>query len=183
MWGGVEITEDKTVGFYVVVPAANVSLAAGLACDISITIFRLNKQTDTLVFRLVRLSIETAMGPTIVALANLILSNRDFNNQWYLLANLNLAHVYCVSLLYTVNARRHVRDGLSQMIPSSNVGQSTDEANETIWMSLRRLPILLCVRLTTKSHHDEDLNAGGFEYDKGDERSIGDDDKTKTKRL
>ncbi|KIJ52048.1 hypothetical protein M422DRAFT_776333 [Sphaerobolus stellatus SS14] len=191
-WGSVEITENLIQGFYVVVPAANVNLAAGLACDLSITIFTcyyllanksgFSRQTDTLVFRLIRLSIETAMGPTIVALVNLILSNRDFNNQWYLLPNLNLAHVYGVSLLYTVNARRHVRDGISQMIPSGSIGQSTDEANETNWMSLHRLPNPLTpgpdtlsstpvrvIDIQTKSHHDDELNADSFEHDKVDE--------------
>lgn len=45
------------------------------------------EETDTLVMCLVKCSIESVLGPTIVALVNLILSNLATNNQWFLFPN------------------------------------------------------------------------------------------------
>lgn len=63
-------------------------------------------------------------GPTIVNLINLILSNLSVNNQWFLVPNLVLSHVYGCSLLYSVNARKTM--GLRTTIMSSKppVGQT-----------------------------------------------------------
>ena len=61
-----------------------------------------------MVFRLVKVSVESAMGPTIFALANLVFNTYFGTNAWYNLPSLTLSHVYACSLLYTVNARRDI---------------------------------------------------------------------------
>ncbi|KIJ44938.1 hypothetical protein M422DRAFT_251558 [Sphaerobolus stellatus SS14] len=134
-WGAAEALLGIQHGVYIVNPGANVNLAAGLACDVVITVFTcyyllthksgFSRKTDALVHRLILISIETALGPTIVALVNLILRRRAGSSQWYVLPNATLAHVYAVSLLYTVNARRTVKDGFTKVISSFNINQST----------------------------------------------------------
>lgn len=76
------------------------------------------RETDGLVERLIRGTLESVAGPTIVNLINLILSNFSVNNQWFLVPNLVLSHVYGCSLLYSVNARKGI--GLKTTIMSSN---------------------------------------------------------------
>ncbi|KIJ36364.1 hypothetical protein M422DRAFT_261318 [Sphaerobolus stellatus SS14] len=127
-WGSVMAAGGILRGFRIITIAANTTLASGLICDLFITIFTCyylvkNKtgfaQTDNLVFRLVKCSIESAAGPTIVALINLILTNRSTNNQWFLFPNIILSHVYGCSLLYTVNARRNVAGTLTTVVTGS----------------------------------------------------------------
>ncbi|KIJ29183.1 hypothetical protein M422DRAFT_269450 [Sphaerobolus stellatus SS14] len=134
-WGAAEALLGIQHGTYIVNPGANVNLAAGLACDVVITVFTcyyllthksgFSRKTDTLVHRLILISIETALGPTILALVNLILRGRAESSQWYILPNGTLGHVYAISLLYTVNARRTVKNGLTKVISSFNINQST----------------------------------------------------------
>lgn len=76
------------------------------------------RETDGLVERLLRGTLESVAGPTVVNLINLILSNFSVNNQWFLVPNLVLSHVYGCSLLYSVNARKGI--GLRTTIMSSN---------------------------------------------------------------
>lgn len=110
-------TGGDTSAFAFIFIFSNVTLASGLACDVFITTFTcyylLRAKTgiprsDNVVFRLVKVSIESAAGPTIVALANLVLNNFSGSNTWYNLPNLTLSHIYVCSLLYTVNARRNL---------------------------------------------------------------------------
>ena len=45
-------------------------------------------ETDNLMVRLIKCSIESATGPTVVALINLVLNGTSDETQWFLLANL-----------------------------------------------------------------------------------------------
>ena len=94
-----------------------------------------NHGTDTLVSRLIRLSIESALGPTVVALVNLILSNHINNNQWFLLPNITLSHVYGASLLFIVNSRGKVGDGLNGVVASDSEKQGADGMRKN-WFKL-----------------------------------------------
>jgi len=122
-------------GSQIIIPAANITLAGALAGDIFITGFSvflvslglplkltssaacyylLNQRsgfapTDSLISRLIRCSIESAVPPTAVALVNIVMSNEGpWGDQWFLLPSIMLQHVYACCLLYTVNIRRKV---------------------------------------------------------------------------
>lgn len=126
-WGSGLAAGGKVVASNLILISINISLASGLLCDIFITTFTCYylirektgfRETDGLVERLVRGTLESVAGPTIVNLINLILSNFSVNNQWFLVPNLALSHVYACSLLYSVNARKGI--GLRTTIMSSN---------------------------------------------------------------
>jgi len=118
--------------FKILFTLSSISLVSGFICDVCITVFTcfyllregrgLSVQGDSLIFRIVRLSIESAMGPLIVALANLILNFFFTNtNSWFALPNLILSHAYGCSLLYTVNARKTLSRGLRTMVLSEGI--------------------------------------------------------------
>jgi len=123
--GGISLTvgsswlsQGKLTSTKLNIVSADITLSAGLTCDIFITGFTCYhllrektgfKETDNLVVRLVKTSIESAAGPTIVALVNLVLSNLlATTDEWFLFPNLILAHVYACSLFYCVNARKDI---------------------------------------------------------------------------
>ncbi|KIJ43826.1 hypothetical protein M422DRAFT_779666 [Sphaerobolus stellatus SS14] len=139
-------------GFAIVGPAANIHYAYGLSCDIIITSFSAQKsgfgQTDTLVYRLVRISVESAMTSTLVTLVTLSLSNKISDNQWFLLANIPFSHVYLVSLLYTVDARCGLSDGLSGVMSDSNYAKQTKNGKDPNWMKL----VMMGKSQTTQDH-------------------------------
>ncbi|KIJ31996.1 hypothetical protein M422DRAFT_266228 [Sphaerobolus stellatus SS14] len=90
--------------------SSNVTLASGLTCDLFITSFTCYylvrrktgfSQADILGLRLVKCSIESAAGSTVVTLINLILNNTSGNSQWFLFPSIVLTQVYGCSLLYT----------------------------------------------------------------------------------
>ncbi|KIJ36363.1 hypothetical protein M422DRAFT_34327 [Sphaerobolus stellatus SS14] len=128
-WGAAMVYHGQFQGFTLIVDASNVSLASGLTCDVFITAFTCYylirrktgfTQTDGLVGRLMKICIESAAGPTLIALVNLILNNRGLSTEWFLLPNIVLSQVYGCSLMYTVNARRNVADkSLSAMVVGS----------------------------------------------------------------
>ncbi|KIJ36361.1 hypothetical protein M422DRAFT_34325, partial [Sphaerobolus stellatus SS14] len=118
--------------FRVIFLFSNVALAAGLICDTFITCFTcfylwrqargLSARTENLVFRIIKLSIESATGPLLVAFANLVLNNFFTNtNSWFALPNLALTHAYGCSLLYTVNSRKGLTKGLRTMALSEGI--------------------------------------------------------------
>ncbi|KIJ42613.1 hypothetical protein M422DRAFT_254052 [Sphaerobolus stellatus SS14] len=130
--GASMLSRGEFQAFTLIVDSSNVSLACGLTCDVFITTFTCYylirrktgfAQTDGLVSRLVKISIESAAGPTLVALINLILNNRNTTTTvWFLFPNIVLSQVYGCSLMYTVNARRNVADkSLSAMVAASFV--------------------------------------------------------------
>ncbi|KIJ29251.1 hypothetical protein M422DRAFT_268528 [Sphaerobolus stellatus SS14] len=129
----------------VIIPVANVHYACGLACDIMITAFTCYyllaqksgfSQTDTMISRLARISVESALGPTIIALVTLVLSNKSEESSWYLMTNLALSHVYTASLLYTVNTRQSVTDGLSTATARTNGGKTMGVGGASNWFRL-----------------------------------------------
>ncbi|KIJ27433.1 hypothetical protein M422DRAFT_271415 [Sphaerobolus stellatus SS14] len=73
-------------------------------------------------------SVESTLGPTILALVCLILINIDKTreNYWYLLAFHPLAPAYAVSLFYTLNLRHRVTQGIS---PDTNVLTSNENGS------------------------------------------------------
>jgi len=103
-----------------------------------------------MVFSLVKYSIESAAGPSMVALANLILTNQSTNNQWFLFPSIILSHVYGCSLLYTVNARRNVSEAFTTVVSGSLV-------SATGGARLSRIGTRGGMVASTKNHHTMSL--------------------------
>lgn len=86
---------------------------------------------DKIILRLVRISVQSAAVPTLIALVNLVLNFLVPSTAWWAMENMALAHVYICSLLYTVNTRKNINDGISTVvflqdmhIPQSHSGPS-----------------------------------------------------------
>ncbi|KIJ26389.1 hypothetical protein M422DRAFT_272547 [Sphaerobolus stellatus SS14] len=128
------VNTGKINSLLLIFTSSNVTLASGFTCDLFITSFTCYylmrrktgfSQTDGLVLRLVKCSIESAAGPTGVTLINLILNNTSGISSWFLFPSIVLTQVYGCSLLYTVNARRTVAEktrGLSVMVSDCGGG-------------------------------------------------------------
>ncbi|KIJ25911.1 hypothetical protein M422DRAFT_252751 [Sphaerobolus stellatus SS14] len=78
-------------------------------------------QTNTVPLRLAKIPIKSALGPTILALATLILSDNSPEGSWFMLnGHYTLTHVYAASPFYTVNSRQNVTEDRSpRWVPSA----------------------------------------------------------------
>lgn len=92
-------------------------LTAGLLCNIFITslvCYHLMKEktgyarTDNLVKSVIRISLESVAGPTILSLIGLLLVRFSNDNQWFLVPAFVSSHIYGCSLFYSVNARKRL---------------------------------------------------------------------------
>ena len=86
---------------------------------------------DKILFRLVRISIQSAAIPTMVALVNLVLVLLIPSTAWWAMENMLLAHTYICSLLYTVNSRKNLNDGISTVVflQDMHIPQSHSDAS------------------------------------------------------
>lgn len=84
------------------------------------------RKTDNLVKKVIRISIETATGPTIASLLGLILANNNKNNEWFLFPALATSHVYGCSLLYIVNSRKRLNGMMGNATITSNLYRPTN---------------------------------------------------------
>lgn len=65
-------------------------------------------RTDNLVKSVIRISLESVAGPTVLSLIGLLLANFSNENQWFLVPAFISSHIYGCSLFYSVNARKRL---------------------------------------------------------------------------
>lgn len=107
-------------------------LTSSVLCDVLITVslcFYLsshrsgvNKRTDDLVTRVIRITVQTGLMTSLWAILDLIIY-RVQNNSMHLIFNFPLAKIYTNSLMSTLNARR-AQNGRPQL-PNGSVSWAT----------------------------------------------------------
>lgn len=133
-WNAIQTAGGQAVVTELGLVSSNAAIISGLVCNLFITGFTCwylvkemtgTRKTDNLVKKVIRISIETATGPTIVSLLGLILANNSKNNEWFLFPALATSHVYGCSLLYIVNSRKRLNGMMENPTITSNFFRPT----------------------------------------------------------
>ncbi|GJJ14946.1 hypothetical protein Clacol_009216 [Clathrus columnatus] len=140
-WNSVLLTGGRAAVSHFGLISVNISIISGLLCNLFITGFTCwylikemtgTRKTDNLVKKVIRISIESATGPTIAALLGLILGNLSSQNHWFLLPALVSSHVYACSLLYSVNSKKRLNGMMRNTITSNLYRPTTVRETEVL---------------------------------------------------
>ncbi|QRV79274.1 hypothetical protein RhiJN_07289 [Ceratobasidium sp. AG-Ba] len=152
-------------------PSATVWLGGSALCDFIITISMVTflarastgfSQTDTVITKLIRMTVETGMVTTTAAISELILYLVYQHNNLHMIPALALAKLYTNTLLATFNSRS-VAFGGSTSRTDDNV-RSTQYGNQNEWRRRDTVGHTVSkdrVQITTvRETHADDLNGG-----------------------
>lgn len=101
-------------------PAAYMMVSSIVICDVFITGFTAHyllktrtafAETNSLIARLLKTAIQSAVPPTTCAIINLALNSQAAKHAWVNLFNSLMPFLYTISMLYTLNSRMDLKRG------------------------------------------------------------------------
>ncbi|KAL5512087.1 hypothetical protein ACEPAG_3608 [Sanghuangporus baumii] len=108
-----------------IIPVADAWLAMSVACDLSMTIillYYLNrsrtgfKKTDSIIFRLSRITVESALPVSVLCILDLVFLTTMMNFNLHFMCAMPVGRLYTNTLLTTLNARESLRRTMESSI-------------------------------------------------------------------